>query len=118
VPSLIGIKGNGKADAAAKWALQLNTTRNKLPHLDFRHTLKSHYVTKWQQHWDDQIFNRLHSVKPVLGERLTGYLKRREELVAPLQCLNVLEISTPKNISEIENDLNSQRWATPLVSTL
>ena len=30
-----------KADTAAKWALQLNPTRNKLPHLDFRHTLKS-----------------------------------------------------------------------------
>ena len=63
VPSRIGIKGNGKADAAAK------------------RTLKSHYITKWQQHWDDQIFNKLHSVKPVLGYWLSGNLKRREELV-------------------------------------
>jgi len=28
VPSHRDIKGNGKADAAAKWALQVNTTRN------------------------------------------------------------------------------------------
>lgn len=81
LPSHIGIEGNEKADAAANLALQLNISRIKIPHSDFKHTIKAHYIQKWQQHWDDQNLNKLHSVKPVLGEWLTGPLKRREELV-------------------------------------
>ena len=60
----MSIKGNGKADAAAKRALLLNTSRNNLPHSNFKQTLKNHYRKTWQQQWDDQSFNDLYSVKP------------------------------------------------------
>jgi len=44
-PSHIGTKGNAKADAGTKMAFELNTSINKLPHSDFRHTLNSHNIT-------------------------------------------------------------------------
>jgi hypothetical protein len=81
LPSLIGIEGNEKADAAANSALQLNISRTKLPHSDFKQIIKTYYTNKWQQYWDNQILNKLHSAKPVLGEWHTRTLKRREELV-------------------------------------
>jgi len=56
LPSHIGIELIGKADAAAKREIQLNVPEDK----------------------HDQIFNKLHSVKPVLREWLTGNLKRED----------------------------------------
>ena len=65
LPSHIDIDGNEKADAAANSALQLNVSRKKLPHSDFRPKIKSHYTEQWQEYWDDQMFNKLHSAKPL-----------------------------------------------------
>jgi hypothetical protein len=55
----------------------LNVSRNKLPHSDFRQIINPHYLKQWQQYWNDEMFNEVHSTKPVLAEWLTGNPQRR-----------------------------------------
>ena len=67
VPSHIGIKGNEDADSAAKEALSKRVTNITLPYSDYRRQIKPYIYTKWQQRWDECIYNRLHCIQPILG---------------------------------------------------
>ena len=82
LPSHTGIKGNEKADLAAKSALLLPPSNFKLPCTDFKPVINKYLFNKWQSVWDTAIHNKLHSIKPILSEWRPAYrMDRKEEVV-------------------------------------
>jgi len=82
LPSHIGIKGNEKADRAAKRALTLGPSDFKIPYTDFKPCIRKFFRQKWQASWNDAVNNKLHAIKPALGEWTSSYRTiRREEVV-------------------------------------
>ena len=67
VPSHL-IKGNEKADFAAKSALDLPRIKVGVPYTDFKHLISQYIFSTWQDDWNGAVTNKLHSVKPVLGD--------------------------------------------------
>ncbi|GFU21467.1 probable RNA-directed DNA polymerase from transposon X-element [Trichonephila clavipes] len=65
LPSHVGIIGNEQADSAAKSA----TTHLPLavPLSDMKRVIMHHIFNIWQESWSQQLDNKLHSVKPVIG---------------------------------------------------
>ncbi|GFW49995.1 putative RNA-directed DNA polymerase from transposon X-element [Trichonephila clavipes] len=65
LPSHVGIIGNEQADSAAKSA----TTHLPLavPLLDMKRVILHHIFKIWQESWSQQLDNKLHSMKPVIG---------------------------------------------------
>ncbi|GFU54330.1 putative RNA-directed DNA polymerase from transposon X-element [Trichonephila clavipes] len=65
LPSHVGIIGNEQADSAAKSA----TTHlpRAVPLSDMKRVIKHHIFKIWQESWSQQLDNKLHSVKPVIG---------------------------------------------------
>ncbi|GFV21133.1 uncharacterized protein TNCV_4267661 [Trichonephila clavipes] len=65
LPSHVGILGNEQADSAAKSA----TTHLPLavPLSDMKRVIMHHIFKIWQESWSQQLGNKLHSVKPVIG---------------------------------------------------
>ena len=82
LPSHVGIHGNEKADKAAKSALNEDILPLKVPHTDYRCLINSYIKSSWQQSWNDDTYNKLRVVKPVLGElHPTVGVTRHEEVV-------------------------------------
>ena len=82
IPSHIGIPGNEKVDQIAKSALDLQFTNSSVPCSDFRPCVTTYVNTQWQQQWNLETRNKLHKIKPILGEWPPGFRKvRREEVV-------------------------------------
>jgi len=73
VPSHVGIRGNEKADLAAKAALNLPRANMGIPFSDFKFEINRYILTNWQDDWDNARANKLHSIKPVLGEWQSSY---------------------------------------------
>ena len=86
LPSHVGIRGNDLADSAAKAALNLNISPFKLPYTDFKGHINSSLHSSWQTSWDAAVTNKLHSVKPVLGEWLPSFRPIRREEVVLARC--------------------------------
>ncbi|GBN84963.1 putative RNA-directed DNA polymerase from transposon BS [Araneus ventricosus] len=62
IPSHVGIHGNELADTAAKSAsIDLN---HPLPYADIKKSLLIYVYSLWQESWDQQIRNKLHSIQP------------------------------------------------------
>ncbi|GFT64107.1 probable RNA-directed DNA polymerase from transposon X-element [Trichonephila clavipes] len=65
LPSHVGIIGNEQADSAARSA------RTHLPPAvplsDMKRVIMHHIFKIWQESWSQQLDNKLHSVKPVIG---------------------------------------------------
>ena len=49
IPSLNGIKGNEKADTAAKLALDIAPDKVKIPNTDLKPKFRKFFHTRWQQ---------------------------------------------------------------------
>ena len=82
VPSHTGIKGNEKADSAAKSALDLPRTKVGVPYTDFKYLISQYIFSTWQDDWNRAVVNKLHSVKPVLGDWQSTYRRcRKDEVV-------------------------------------
>ena len=82
IPSHIGIPGNEAADKAAKTALNLPITAMSIHFADFKSRINDYMDLLWQQRWDEQTHNKLHSLKPELqGPRSSSHMNRREEVV-------------------------------------
>ena len=67
VPSHTGIKGNEKADSAAKSALDLPRAKVGVPYTDVKYLISQYIFSTWQDDLNGAVMNKLHSVKPVLG---------------------------------------------------
>ena len=72
-------KSNEKADSAAKSALDLPRTKVGVPYNDFKHCINQYIFNTWQDDWNGAVMNKLHSVKPVLGDWQSSY--RKDEVV-------------------------------------
>ena len=82
VPSHTDIKGNEKADSAAKSALDLPRANVGVPYTDFKHLISQYIVSTWQVDWNGTVMNKLHSVKPVLRDWQSSYRRcRKDEVV-------------------------------------
>ena len=73
LPSHVGIKGNEKADIAAKSASTLNISGLKIPYTDFKPCKNTFLHSKWQMSWNAAVVNKLHSIKPSLGGWQSSY---------------------------------------------
>ena len=88
VPSHTGIKGNEKADFAAKSALDLPRSKVGVPYSDFKHLISQYICSTWQNDWNGAVINKLHSVKPVLGDWQSSYRQcRKDEVVLCRACI-------------------------------
>ena len=82
IPSHVGIRGNDKADTAAKAALHLPITDYKVPFSDYKMYINRYIFNRWQDAWNNAVLNKLHDVKPILGEWPPAYRNvRRDEVV-------------------------------------
>ncbi len=77
LPSHTGIKGNDRADSAAKTALELPTSNFPVCYHDFKSSINSFISDTMQTRWDLLTDNKLHAVKPTLGEWTPGYRRVR-----------------------------------------
>ena len=81
IPSHCGIPGNERADWLAKEALEKDGDPcMKLPYTDYLPAIKKFVYEKWQQRWNTQIDNKLHSIKPNLGPISFGNIKRKDQV--------------------------------------
>jgi kelch-like protein 2/3 len=82
-PAHVGIPGNERADSLAKAALSSNNVAEfPVPASDIRFYIKRHIHSSWQLRWNDQIYNKLHSLKPNIGPWPPCQREnRREEIV-------------------------------------
>jgi hypothetical protein len=82
-PSHVGIPGNERADSLAKAALSSPRIADfPIPASDLRFAIKQLVFSKWQQEWDLEAHNKLHSVHPTIGPwPLCQRESRREEIV-------------------------------------
>ena len=82
IPSHIDITGNELADELAKLALSSEKiSKIKLPHTDIKHAIKQYTQSIWQEDWNKQEYNKLHSIKPKLQPRKPLHLSRRDSVV-------------------------------------
>src|SRR2546426_12467450 len=79
----MGIKGNEKADEAAKSALLLPVDKNiKISYTDMRSAITAHFKGLFQSRWNDLQFNKIKSVKEHVGKTvLKGISFRSNETV-------------------------------------
>ena len=82
LPSHIGIRGNERADSSAKAALGKEISVVKLPYKDVRQYIGNYVTGLWQMDWDQEVNNKLHSIKPKLGDLASAYRSvRRDEVL-------------------------------------
>ena len=68
IPTQVGVSGNERADSAAKSALDLGPNNISIPYTDLKATINKFTLTKRQQHWNNNINNKLFQIKPTLGD--------------------------------------------------
>ena len=50
--------------------------------LDFKHHINQYILSTWQDDWNGAVMNKLHSIKPVLGDWQSSYRRcRKDEVV-------------------------------------
>ena len=81
IPAHVGIRGNEKADKAAKESLKLIQTNMKIPSSDFNPIIKNEIKKKWQTLWENTIDNKLHRIKPNLGKPNENTNCRKDQVV-------------------------------------
>ena len=66
----------------SKLALDLLMPRLVSRYTDFKHLISQYIFSTWQDDWNGEVTNRLHSVKPVLRDWQSSYRRcRKDEVV-------------------------------------
>ena len=78
IPSHIGVRGNERADSAAKAALDLRPDNICIPYTDLKPQINKLFFAKWQQRWNNNINNKFFQITPTLGP---AFRKSRKEQV-------------------------------------
>lgn len=73
----MGIPGNEKADECAANAKRNTISKIRTPLNDALHAIRKSLTYKWQCQWNEKDSNKLHLIKPVLGEWKTCYHQER-----------------------------------------
>ena len=82
LPSYVGIIGNEIADRKAKDSLHLNMSTFEIPFNSFKPLINKYILSEWQKSWDTATFNKLHAIKPVVGNNSSAIRNiRREDVV-------------------------------------
>ena len=88
IPSHIGVRGNERADSAAKSALDLSPKAISIPYTDLKPRISKFFHKKWQQRWDMNINNKLFQIQPTLGEGRPAFrASRREQVIISRLCI-------------------------------
>ena len=69
-----------------KGALTNDVNHYKIPFTDFKLSISQYINSSWQTSWDAAVYNKLHSIKPVLGEWRPAYRSTRREEVVIARC--------------------------------
>ncbi|GFT37499.1 putative RNA-directed DNA polymerase from transposon X-element [Trichonephila clavipes] len=99
LPSHVGIIGNEQADSAAKSATHLPLA---VPLSDMKRVIMHHIFKIWQESWSQQLDNKLHSVKPVIGAWPVMPMRRTD---VKLTRLRIGHTSSHTGICCLENVL-------------
>jgi len=67
IPSHVNIRGNERADSAAKSALSFPITNMQLPACELMPSVSKFCLDEWQDIWDCCEGNKLHSIYPTVG---------------------------------------------------
>ena len=82
LPSHVGIIGNEIADRKAKDSLHLNMSTFEIPFNSFKPLINKYILSEWQKSWDTATFNKLHAIKPVVGNNSSAIRNvRREDVI-------------------------------------
>ena len=81
VPSHVGIHGNSVVDRIAKEALNEPLSNSKVPFTDFKPSIRKYVFKMWEDCWSELENNKLHDIKPQLGEDKVFYRTRRDQVV-------------------------------------
>ena len=66
----------------SKSALDLPHAQVDVPYTDFKHLINQYIFSTWKDDWNGAVANKLHSVKPVLGDWQSSYRRcRKDEVV-------------------------------------
>ena len=60
-------------------ALDLPRIKVGVPDNDFKHCINLYIISTWQDDWNGAVANKLHSVKPVLGDWQSSYMMCRKD---------------------------------------
>ena len=95
VPSHTGIKCNGKADTAAKSALDLPRGKVSVPNSDFKHLISQYIFSTWQGDWNGEVMKSfiLSSQSWEIGSPPTGGAGRTKlSCVVPSSVIHIWPI--------------------------
>jgi len=79
IPSHIGIHGNTLVDQEAKNALDNPVSNCSILYIDFKSFLMKYILKRWQDSWDQQIYNKLHEMHSLVGKTTCSYGQNRKE---------------------------------------
>ena len=79
LPGHVGIRGNERADRAAKMACRTDMQPCLIPPSDFKPIIRKHTTAMWQNTWDESTLNKLHEIAPIVNEPRTHHLTTRRD---------------------------------------
>ncbi|GBL90828.1 putative RNA-directed DNA polymerase from transposon X-element [Araneus ventricosus] len=83
VPSHVGITGNEQADSNARSATHFS--HEPVPVCDLKKHIKSCLQMKWQIHWDQELNNKLRSIKPIIENWSEDVNRKRSTILTRLR---------------------------------
>ena len=86
IPGHVGIKGNEKADRAAKYGLNGQIRRLFIPYTDTKPMIAEYIKRKLQRLWNEQEHNKLHEIFPNISKTMSFPKKTRKEQTVLTRC--------------------------------